>query len=149
MMEMHTILKTLLVCALGCFFTGGVATSQSRRCSQDEAIRAETATDKLKTWNSVYGFYKQFSHCDDGSIGEGISDAVAKLLANGWQSFGDFVQLASKDKAFESFVIRHVDETIDWNHDAPKIHQNARIHCPSNAVALCKLLIDRTTPEKQ
>jgi hypothetical protein len=105
------------------------------------------ATDKLKTWQSVYRFYKQYSHCDDGIIGEGISDAVAKLLANHWGYFGEFVKLTSNDKAFEKFVVRHVDETIDWGHDAPTIHENARLHCLANSAPLCKALITQTTPE--
>src|SRR5579863_8362778 len=118
----------------------GVALGQKRPCSQDEAVRAETATDKLKTWSPVYRFYREFSHCDDGSIGEGISDAVAKLLANRWDRFGEFVKLASSDKAFGEFVLRHVDETIDWVRDAPKIHENASRGCPSNSARLCKVL---------
>jgi hypothetical protein len=115
-------------------------------CTRVEAIRAETETDKLKTWDSVYKFYKQFSHCDDGSIGEGVSDAVAKLLANKWDSFGEFAKLAYDHNGFESFVLRHVDETIDGSHDAPKIRQNARSHCPSKSTRLCKALVVRTTP---
>ena len=116
-------------------------------CTRAEAIQAETETNKLKTWDSVYKFYKQFSHCDDGGIAEGVSDAVAKLLANRWNSFDEFAKLASKNKGFENFVLRHVDETIDWSHDAPKILQNARFHCPSKSTRLCKALAVRTTPD--
>jgi hypothetical protein len=125
----------------------GVAFGQSRPCSRDETIRAEIATDKLKTLDSVYRFYTQFSRCDDGSIGEGISDAVAKLLANRWDRFREFVKLACNDKAFEKFVLRHVDETIDWTHDAARIHENATRHCPSNSARLCKALIAQTMTE--
>ncbi len=116
-------------------------------CTRAEAIKAEGETDKLKTWDSVYQFYKEFSHCDDGGIAEGVSDAVAKLLANRWDSFDELAKLASNEKGFENFVLRHVDETIDWSHDAPKIHQNARSHCPSKSTRLCKALIVRTTPQ--
>ncbi len=145
---MKSELKKLLVRAVAfSLVTAGVALGQSQPCSRDEGLRAEMATDNLKTWQSVYRFYKQYSQCDDGSIGEGISDAVAKLLANHWDVFGEFVKLASHDRPFEKFVVRHVDETIDWGHDAPKIHENARLHCPSNASRLCKLLIAQTTPE--
>jgi hypothetical protein len=125
----------------------GIASAQNHTCTRDEAIRAEMSTDSLKSWNSVHAFYKEFSHCDDGSISEGISDRVAKLLANHWERFSEFVKLASDDKAFGEFVLRHVDETIDWSHDAPKINENARLHCPSNSARLCKSLIKRTTPE--
>jgi|SRR6267154_1377670 len=139
---LNKFLRWTIACSV---LTAAVALGQSRPCSEDEAIRAETATDKLKTWDSVYRFYKQFSHCDDGSIGEGISNAVAKLLANRWNHFSEFVNLASRDKAFEQFVLRHVDKTIDWAHDAQKIHENARLHCPSNSDRLCKTLVAQTS----
>jgi hypothetical protein len=134
---------TLSACMLGT----ALASPQNKSCSDKKAIEAEKATDSLRTWDSVYRFYKQYSQCDDGSVGEGISDAVAKLLAHHWDSFSDFVKLAANDKAFEKFVVRHVDETIDWTHDAPEIHENAGLHCPSNAARLCKILITQTTPE--
>jgi hypothetical protein len=141
-------LRLLKLTAAYFVLTTGIVIGQTRLCSQEEAIRAEMATDQLKTWQSVYQFYKQYSHCDDGSVGEGISDAVAKLLANRWDHFRDFVKLASNNKEFEKFVVRHVDETIDWSHDAPKINKNARLHCPSNSSGLCRALIEQTTAEK-
>ena len=107
---MQGLLWTVLLCLSGTV----PAVAEKKPCSQKEAMQAETATDSLKTWNSVYRFYKQFSHCDDGSVAEGVSDAIAKLLSNHWDSLHDFVKLASDDKGFEDFVIRHVDETIDW-----------------------------------
>jgi hypothetical protein len=122
------------------------AVAKREPCIRAEAMQAGTQTDHLKTWHSVYKFYKQFSHCDDGSIAEGVSDAVAKLLANRWDSFDEFAKLASNDKGFENFVLRHVDETIDWSHDAPKIRQSPRSHCPSKSTRLCKALVVKTTP---
>lgn len=123
--------------------------SERKQCTDEEAKRADNETDALKTWNSVYSFYKQFSQCDDGGVAEGVSEAVAKLLANQWDSVGELVKLGSKDKRFEDFVVRHVDKTIDWDHDAPKIHENARLHCPDNSRHLCKALVERTTPQKK
>jgi len=122
------------------------AASQKMTCGREEALRADHAIDGLKTWESVHQFYKRFLPCDDGGISEGVSDKVAKLLANRWDQFNEFMKLASNDKGFEDFVVRHVDETIDWRHDAPKIHENARQRCPSNSARLCKALIAQTTP---
>jgi hypothetical protein len=129
-----------------CIFGTGVEGRAKTPCTREQAVQAETKTDNLKAWNSVYQFYKQLSQCDDGSIGEGVSDAIAKLLANKWSSFGEFARLANKDKEFEKFVLRHVDETIDWSQDAPAIHQNALTRCPNDFKGLCKALIARTTP---
>lgn len=108
-------------------------------------MRAESETDKLKTWDSVYNFYRNFSHCDDGGIAEGVSDAVAKLLANQWSSSGRLMKMVSQDKGFEQFVLRHVDETIDWERDVPKIRQNAISRCPLNSTTFCNALVVKTT----
>jgi hypothetical protein len=147
---MNLILKRPLKLTVACLvLTAGIGVGQSPLYSEEEAMRAEMATDQLKTWQSVLQFYKQYSHCDDGSIGEGFSDAVAKLLANHWDHFSDFVKLASNDKEFGKFVVRHVDETIDWSHDSLKINENARLHCPSRSARLCRALIKQTSPERR
>jgi hypothetical protein len=78
-----------------------------------------------------------------------MADAVAKMLANRWDSVGELVKLGSKDKGFEDLVLRHVDETIDWGDDAPGIHENAKLHCPDNSRRLCKALVERTTPQRK
>ena len=39
--------------------------------------------------------------------------------------------------------MRHVNSTIDFEHDAPKFRENARLHCPVNLTGLCKDLLTR------
>jgi len=145
---MKSCIRLLLI---GMFVLGsiaiGLAAAQKKDCTQAQAKQADREVDTLKSWSSVYRFYKQFSPCDDGGTAEGVSDAIAKLLADHWDTFSQAVKHASNDKGFENFVVRHVDETIDWAHDAPLINENARLHCPVSANRLCKILITKTTPE--
>ncbi len=63
-------------------------------------MRAEADVDRLKSWSLLYKSYKHFSHCDDGAIGEGYSDAVGKLLADRWEEFSKFTELARVDHGF-------------------------------------------------
>ena len=143
-------LRQFLSAAIIFCAVSAVATASAKKPrTEEEAKQADNENDALKTWNSVHRFYKQFSQCDDGGVAEGVSEAVAKLLANQWDSVGELVKLGSKDKGFEDFVVRHVDETIDWDRDAPKIHENARLHCPANSRRLCKALVGRTTFQKK
>ncbi len=114
---------TIVFCAIATAMTD----AQQKMCTQQEAAQAERETDSLKTWNSVYQFYKGFSQCDDGDIAEGVSDAVAKLLANRWDGVSELVRFVSNEKGFENFVLRHVDETIDGEQDVPKIRSKCEI----------------------
>ena len=61
--------------------------SGKKACTLEESRKAESETDHLRDWTSVHRSYVRFSHCDDGSIAEGYSDAVGKLLADQWDQF--------------------------------------------------------------
>jgi hypothetical protein len=143
----------LRICALCllvsmCPMGVGGAPRQKKGCSDEQSRQAETATENLKSWESLYEFYQKYWRCDSGGVAEGVSDSVAKLLANHWSSTPDFVALADQDRDFEKFVLRHVDATIDQQHDAPKIRENAQSHCPENLQRLCKELITRAAPPR-
>jgi hypothetical protein len=151
MKEVPMQLRIRIVCFLIVLGSVGVgaAVGEKKGCSVEQGRQAETETDNLKTWESVYFFYQKYAPCDNGGVAEGVSDAVAKLLANHWNSIATFVTITDSDKNFEKFVLRHVDSTIDWEHDGPKIHENAQQHCPVNLKRLCKDLMARATPPRE
>ena len=124
--------------------TRSFAKDEPKPCTKQEAMQAEESTDHLEGWSEVYQSFTRFSQCDDGGIAEGYSDAIGKLLADKWDQFPDLVKLATKDKRFQSFVLRHVDETIP-DDMLKKVGQNARDECPTNAGGLCKLIIRATS----
>jgi len=142
-------IRILCLCLALCAAGLGTATAEKKGCSDQEEQKAEAATDNLKTWDAVYEFYRNYARCDIGGVSEGVSDAVAKLLAHHWELFPAFVVMADNDNNFEKFVLRHVNATIDWEHDAPKIRENAQHHCPSNLAQLCKSLLSRTVPPRE
>ena len=141
------------ICAIGllvflCAAATRAALAQTHGCTVEKMKQAEKETDNLKSWELVYEFYETYSRCDDGGVAEGVSDKIAKLLANHWSSVAEFVSIANNDKKFEKFVLRHVDATIDWEHDGPKIHENAQLHCPVNLKQMCRELMARSTPPR-
>jgi len=138
-LAIRLLASLVLLSAVG----SSAAFAEKKGCSEDLMRQAEAATDSLKSWELVYEFYQKFARCDDGGVAEGVSDGVAKLFADHWGSVAEFVTIANSDKNFEKFVLRHVDSTIDFEHDAPKIRENARLHCPVNLTSLCKDLLTR------
>jgi hypothetical protein len=113
----------------------------TKPCSKAEAIRAEKDVDFLSDWDRVYRSYARFSHCDDGAIAEGYSDAVGKLLADKWQNLGRLIELTKLHKGFQRFVLKHIDSTLS-SETLLKISNNARSSCPANAQRLCRLFAD-------
>jgi hypothetical protein len=114
----------------------GANFSGKKACTSEEANAAENETDHLRDWASVHPSYVHFSHCDDGSIAEGYSDAVGKLLAEHWDQFSRLAQLVSNDKEFGRFVIKHIDHTLP-NDVLLKISKSARSRCPVGREKYC------------
>jgi hypothetical protein len=109
-------------------------------CTSLEGRHALDEADAPRTWDALYKSYLKFRHCDDGAIGEGYSESVARILTDHWNTLPRFVQLASKDAAFQSFVIRHLDATLNMD-DVQKIKQDAVTHCPAGLRTTCIHLV--------
>ncbi len=96
----------------------------------------------MANWSEVRRSYKAFAQCDDGAIGEGYSDSVARLLSDNWASLDQLSHLVEHDNGFEKFILRHVDELMSPA-QARKIFDNATLHCPSRVGQLCRAVIAR------
>jgi hypothetical protein len=93
-------------------------------------------TYNFSTWDAVYTSFKSYRQCDDGVIGEGYSESVARLLVDRWNTLPRLRRLVGKDVGFRSFVLKHVDATLN-NEDVQKIQRNARKRCPAGQRELC------------
>jgi hypothetical protein len=131
----------ILVVLLGTVLTinGFAQESPKRGCTQQEAKQADKEIDLLKDWDHIHHWYQNFRQCDDGYFAEGVSDAVARLLADDWSHFTRLLSLTKTDKQFQQFVLKHIDETISAA-DARKMASNAKSKCPAGAEALCRLV---------
>jgi hypothetical protein len=132
----------IVFCSMAVAASSLLAQDQSKRCTQQDEIRAEREASTLRTWPQVYRSYKAFSHCDDGAISEGYSDSVARLLSTGWRTAAQLNRLVSSDHGFEQFVLMHVDDLMSPG-TAKKIQSNVESRCPSNATQLCAAIADR------
>lgn len=104
------------------------AAPPNTQCSTSEARAAEDVVGKLETWAAVHDAYQQFSHCDDGSIGEGFSESITLLLASRRSQFDELNRFAKHDKKFEAFVLRHIDATVP-NERLDIVRRNALREC--------------------
>jgi len=113
-----------------------VGHAQKQGCSDAASRRALDEAVTLRTWDALYTSYKAYRQCDDGAIGEGYSESVARILADRWNRLPRFAELAGKNAAFRAFVLRHVDSTLNTD-DLEKIKENASTHCPAGLKKTC------------
>jgi hypothetical protein len=112
------------------------ASAAEQGCTQLEGYASETVTDYLDSWKNMHLAYKQFKHCDDGAVGEGFSDAAARLMANHWADLAQGRPILTADPDFEAWTIRHLDDTDNYD-DLQKIDHLAQTACPIDATEFC------------
>lgn len=140
---MEISLLAIVTCLTATWFSPSVL-ADTRICTKEEAIAAEMAAI-AQSWEQLRQQFKRYSHCDDGAIGEGFSEATTLLLAEHWQDIRQFGEISSGDSAFHKFVVRHINETVPVER-LNRIVENANKHCPRNLKALCREI--ETTAKK-
>lgn len=113
--------------------------ARAKACSPQAAEAADAAIDNLDDWRKLQRAFTAYGQCDDGSIAEGYSEAIARLLVDKWNTLPTLAALAGRDIAFRKFVTRHINSTMDTA-DLEKICHHAASECPPNATALCQTL---------
>jgi hypothetical protein len=118
--------------------------AQAAVCTGTQATQADAEIDRMNSWEKVARVFKRYGRCDSGSIAEGNSEAVARLLTDHWATLPTLVKLARANPAFRDFVVRHVDTTLDTQ-DLDRIRSLTASACPKEAVALCRDLHSAAT----
>ena len=113
--------------------------AHAKVCTAKDAVAAEAAIDELDSWQKVHAAFLRYDHCDDASIAEGNSEAVARLLADQWPTLPALASLARRDPAFKKFVLKHVDATLDTA-DLKRVADHATLRCPKEATAICRAI---------
>ena len=132
--------KVLFCLILFLSFADASAAANQKPCTTSEEKQALNEADSLKDWDALHRSFIRFGHCDDGAIAEGYSDTVGRLLTRDWKHIGTLGKLAVSDKKFESFVVRHIDETLPTD-TLKAIANNAEKSCPADETALCKKML--------
>jgi TonB family protein len=119
------------------------AAANQKPCTTSEGKQALNEADSLKDWDALHRSFIRFGHCDDGAIGEGYSDTVGRLLARDWEHIGTLGKLVVSDKKFESFVLRHINQTLPTD-TLKAIANHAEKSCPADETALCRKILQST-----
>jgi hypothetical protein len=142
-MSLKATLVALLVAVLPCI---GLAADQPKECTKADAAAAETQAPAA-TWGGLYRSYRRYGQCDDGSVAEVFSNAVASLLSGHWDTVNELTRLAKAHSSFGVFVLHHTDVTMRLN-QAELIKGNARDKCPTDSKQLCQRILHRMSEFK-
>jgi hypothetical protein len=128
-----------ILCLAGFFLvTNRPLISQTRTCSQKTIDSLEDGASDIQSWPQLADFYRRYRACkiDDASVQEGISDSIARLLANHWDTLPQAATLFAQDPALEKFALAGINIT-DSTDDLNRIDGLAEKHCPTGLSLLC------------
>jgi len=136
----------VFLAALAILLAAGILAAPARAGAQgscDKKLESQWLNQpEPKTWEDLYRLFKQFGACDGGAIGDRFSRDVAQLFLKQWNQLDTLGRLAVADKAFEQFVLRHIDKSLD-EEELLAISDNSKSHCPTVEKRLCSLARDR------
>lgn len=134
------LIRKLLILTLpifSCACSAAHAKPQTTQCTPAQAEAADQSVDSLDDWGTINVYFKKYRQCDDGSIAEGSSEAVARLLVDHWETLPTLVSLMGPNQPLKPFVLRHINTTLDTE-DLRRIEHNASSECPDGAASLCR-----------
>lgn len=126
----------LLIACIALSLSGSV---QSKTCSPALAEKADAAIDSIENWEKLFSFYERFSSCDDGSISEGISESIARLLVDQPNTLVSASDALLKHSTFRRFTLRHIDSTLNTD-DLTKIANLPASACPTQLTSFCEAI---------
>ena len=139
---MHIVTNTLL--GMMILLLSISSTAKEMPCPKQTAMEAEKAVAVARDWKSLYTVYKRYRQCDDGSIAEGFTESVIRVLVDKWSTLNDFSMLARKDKGFAEFIYRHIDESASKT-DLLQVLENVKTTaCGVDGKDVCNRIRRRT-----
>lgn len=137
-MRVHfTVLQGAALLLLAYIPAASAQTASQNKCDEETQIQAREQNGP-KSWIELYHLFKDFGPCDGGSLADRFSADVAELFSEHWSDLGELNHLAA-NKAFEQFVLRHIDTTIDED-DLLAIANSSKVRCPAADKRICGLI---------
>jgi hypothetical protein len=107
-------------------------------CSIEQDNMASQELSRATRLTEIYKISKTFSGClNDGGTAEEASDDVVVQLSHHWRKSIIELKRYETNRAFISFVLRHIDATTDSD-DLRAILTKTKTACPIGARSTCR-----------
>ena len=129
-MKKITLAVALLAAALG-------AAAQDKACPPADEKKAEAAIDRVVNWDLLYKSWQEYRHCDKGSVGEGFTEALMRLIVD-WKQVDVLAKQVEANREYRDFVHRHIDSPAAKG-DVDSIYSRATKSCPKGLDSFCPM----------
>jgi hypothetical protein len=129
--------------ALAGLFAAALPVHAQKECSKAEAAAAEKAIDRVTTYATLSKAWKDYRHCDKGTVDELFTDAILRLMVE-WKNV-EAVALDMRDPEYKKFIHTHLQSPAA-KEDRESIYSRAKGSCPMTQGAFCAELMEVVRP---
>ena len=134
------IAGTLLIAAL-CVAWPAAA---QKECAKAEAAAAEKVTERVVNYGQLSRAYKEYRHCDTGTVEENFTDAILRLLVE-WKNVDTIAGDMQADPEYKKFIHKHLSSPAAKD-DRESVYSRAQNSCPPIQDEFCKELMAVARP---
>jgi hypothetical protein len=127
-----------------CVVAAALPAQAQKNCSQADTMAAEKAIERIVTWQNLQKAWHDYRHCDKGTVEEGFTDALMRLMV-GWKNVDVIAGAMAKDAEFKAFVQKHLQSPAAKD-DREDLYALAKKNCPAKQDAFCADLAEMSKP---
>jgi hypothetical protein len=117
------------------------ATAADKPCTKEDAALADKAIDSVTSWAALQRVVRDYRHCDTGPARATFSEALLRVVIDGWPRLADAQPILDKDEAFRDWVSTRLGSPAIGAEDAQAIRDLAKANCPKGQSRTCESLL--------
>jgi hypothetical protein len=110
-----------------------------KECTKADAAAAEKAIDRVVNYANLSKAWKDYRHCDAGSLADGFTDAILRLMVE-WKNV-DTIAQDMMDPEYKKFIYSHLLSPAATE-DRSSVYSRAKSNCPITQGAFCAELME-------
>ena len=118
------------------------AVAADKPCGAADAAGAEKAADAVTSWGALQKAVRDFGHCDRDKAAPLFTDALLRVLIDGWPNLAQGEAILDKDPALREWVAVRLSGKAIAPEDAKSVTDLAKGNCPKGRAATCEFLLD-------
>ena len=98
---------------------------------------ADKAFDGVTSWGALQKAVADYGQCDKGKTADIVTEALLRVVIDGWPRIADAGPILEKDAAFKSWLGRRLSSPDLATQDSAEIRDRAKGNCPKGQDKVC------------
>lgn len=116
------------------------AGAADKPCSKADAANAEKTIDRVLTWPAMHKAWKDYGHCDTGTVADLYTEALLRLIVGNWPKVAELEPSFTNDLAYREWILARISGGALPKGDVDDVHDLTQNNCPKAQKRMCDTL---------